>query len=293
LSKVNPLNPYANVQITSPNYFDVMDIPLRSGRSFNAEDRKDAVPAAVLSRPLAERLFPAGDPIGRRIRFTGLVSATQESQNAWFTIIGLCEGVRSENLLGGWSLDVYLSNQQQFAGDSYFILRTRTDPEALTGSIGRAIREVDPEQSIFDIKTMERRLTDSVWQRRIAGTLSLLFAGLALSLATAGVYSVLSFAARARTREFGVRLALGATPSHIRWLILGEGLGLTLIGVALGMAGAFAVSRQIRSMLYETSLFQPVTFLFAPAVLIAVALLACYIPARRAESVDPVEALRC
>jgi ABC-type antimicrobial peptide transport system permease subunit len=103
---------------------------------------------------------------------------------------------------------------------------------------------------------------------------------------------VLSFAARARTREFGVRLALGAAPSHIRWLIIGEGLRLTLTGVTLGMAGAFAVSTQIRSMLYETSLFRPFTFLFAPGILIAIALFACYIPARRAESVDPVDALR-
>jgi predicted permease len=286
------MNPYANVQIVSPNYFEVMDIPMVSGRPFNADDRTDAVAAAVISRPLANRLFGTIDPIGRRIRFIGLVSATQESQNAWFTIIGVSEGVRSENLMSGWSMDVYLSNQQQFAGDSYFILRTRTDPEVLAGSVSRAIREVDPEQSIFDIRTMERRLTDTVWQRRIAGTLSVLFAGLALSLATAGVYGVLSYASRTRTREFGVRMALGASPRRIRWLILCEGLGLTLVGLAVGMAAAFAVSTQIRTMLYETSFFEPRHLVFAPAALIAVALLACYLPARRAESVDPVEALR-
>jgi predicted permease len=286
------LNPYANVQIVSPNYLEVMDIPIVSGRSFSADDRTDTVAAAVISRPLASRLFGAVDPIGRRIRFTGLVSATQESQKAWFTIIGVSEGVRSENLMAGLSMDIYLSNQQQFAGDSYFILRTRTAPEALAGSISRAVREVDPEQSIFDVKTMERRLTDTVWQRRIAGTLSLLFAGLALSLATAGVYSILSYAARTRTREFGVRLALGATPLRIRCLILREGLSLTLVGVALGMAGSFAISRQIRNMLYETGFLEPLQLLATPVVLIAVALFACYIPARRAESVDPVEALR-
>jgi putative ABC transport system permease protein len=285
-------NPFVNVQIVSPNYLSVMGIPLRQGRTFTDDDRSHTPPAVVLSRPLAERLFRDANPIGKRMRMTGLLGALDEKQENWFTVIGVAEGVRSESLLQGAGLDLYLSNQQQFAGDTFFVVRARKDLTSLGTAVTRAIQQVDPDQPVFDVKPLDELVEETVWQRRIAGRLSLWFAALALGLAGVGIYSVISYAVLQRTREMGIRHALGSTPAQVRWLIVGEGIKLAGVGLTAGITIAIAVAFTIAGLLYRVSPLDPMTFISVIVIVAALVVLACYIPARKASGVDPAVALR-
>jgi MacB-like periplasmic core domain len=154
-------NPFVNAQIVSPNYFGVAGIPLLRGRAFTDHDRATTQRVAVISLPLAERLFGSEDPLLKRVRLTGLMSTVTNQEGAWFTIVGVVGGVRSERLLGGPGLDLYFSNQQQYSGDSYFILRTKVPPETLGPQVARAVQRLDPEQSISGIRTGSQRPLDS------------------------------------------------------------------------------------------------------------------------------------
>jgi putative ABC transport system permease protein len=285
-------NPFINVQIVSPSYLAVMDIPLLRGRDFTDDDRAHTTPVTILSRTLAERLFGVADPVGRRVRMEGLLGAFDKKQESWFTVIGVADGVRSETLLGGFGLDLYLSNQQQFAGDTFFVVATRGDPASLAAAAARAVRDVDPEQPIFDLQPLVDLVEDTVWQRRLAGRFSLWFGALALVLAAVGTYSVLSYAVSQRTRELGVRCALGSTPGQLVRLVIAEGAKLAGIGLTLGVAVAALAARAGSGLLYGVAPLDPLTFASVTALVAGVALLACYIPARRASRVDPVVALR-
>jgi len=285
-------NPFVNLHIVSPNYLDVMGIPLQRGRQFTADDRESTMPVAVIGHALSKRLFGAGDPLNRRVRLTALPTNPRTNQETWFTIVGVAADIRSEQLLGGVGMDLYLSNQQQFAGDTYFVLRTHVEPASLAASIPRAIQEVDPDQSVFDIRPMADRVVDTVWQRRLAGILSLLFGGLALVLGAVGVYSVLSYVVGQRTREMGIRLALGESPAGLKRLILLDGLRPAVAGTAAGVAIAAVAGWALRGMLYEISAHDPAILAGVPAVLLIAALLACYVPARRASRTDPAITLR-
>jgi len=286
-------NPFVNVQVVSPDYFRVMGIPLREGRGFSGDDRLSATPAVVFSRPLGSALFGSGEsPVGKRVRLKGLLGALDSSQRSWFHVVGVVEGVKSENLLGGQGLDIYLSNQQQFAGDTFFIVRTSLEPERLARLVTQAIREVDPMQPVFDLQPLEKRVEDTVWQRRMAGRLSLLFGGLAIVLAGLGTYSVLAYGVSQRTREMGIRQALGSTPSELRGLIVRQGLALAAPGILLGLAASGALAYQLTPLLYGVSPFDGWTFVSVPLLVLAVAAAACYFPAVRASRVDPAAALR-
>jgi putative ABC transport system permease protein len=285
-------NPFVNVQIVSPNYLDVMGVPLLRGRSFHDSDRLETQPVAIISRPLARRLFGEADPLQRRFRFVGLLGTAQTKQEAWFTIVGIAEGVRSQGLLANPSLDVYLSNQQQFAGDTFFVLRTRHDPARLGPALPRIFQQIDPEQAIFDIATMDKRIEDTVWQRRLAGSVSFWFGVLALVLSAIGIYGVLSYSVSQRTREMGIRLALGSTPSGILRLVIRQGLRVALIGIAMGMAGAVILAVFIRALLHGIGFLDPITFATVGVALGMASFFACYIPARRAARVDPISTLK-
>ena len=285
-------NPFVNVQVVSPNYFRVMEIPVRSGRSFDDSDRLNTPPVAVLSRPLAEALFGQESAVGKRVRMKGLLGALGSSQQAWFQVVGVVEGVRSESLLSKPDLDVYLSNQQQFAGDTFFVLRTRAEPARLAQLATKAIREIDPMQPVFDLQPMEKRVEDTVWQQRMAGRLSLLFGILSAVLAGLGTYSVLAYGVSHRTREMGIRQALGCTPGELRRLILRQGLTVAALGVTLGLVVAALLAGRLQPLLYGVAPFDVWALAGAALLVLSIAAAACYMPALRASRVDPVVALR-
>lgn len=285
-------NPFVNVQIVSPNYHAVMGIALPEGRSFTDNDRIGTVPVAIISRPLARRLFGAASPVGKRVRLPGLLSALNEAKTEWFEIVGVAAGVRSEGLTSAPSPDIYFSNQQQFAGDTFFILRTGLSPAALAQPVARAIQQVDAEQPVFDIQPLEERVETTVWQRRMAGTLSLCFGGLALVLAAIGAYGVLSYLVSQRTREIGIRQALGSTPAEVWWMVVRQGMTQAALGIAGGLALGLAGSRTLGAVLYNVEGHDLTVLAVAVAAAVSMAFLASAVPAWRATRVNPVEALR-
>ncbi len=285
-------NPFVSLHIVSPNYLSVIGVPVLHGRGFNDGDRLNTTMVAMIGHSLATRLFGAGNPLLRRIRLTGLPTNPLTNENTWFTIVGVAGDIHSEHLGGVPGMDLYLSNQQQFAGDTYFVLRTRSSALNLSASIATAVQQVDPEQSVFDIQPMDVRIADTIWQRRLAGTLSVLFGGLALTLGTLGVYSVLAYTVGQRTREMGIRLALGETPRGLKVLVVSEGLRPALVGLAAGVVASLASGRAVRGLLYEVAPVDFVTLAIVPAILLTAALLACYLPARRAAMIDPATTLR-
>jgi putative ABC transport system permease protein len=285
-------NPFVNVQVVSPNYLNAIGIPLRSGRHFDDGDRVNSTPVAILSRPLARRLYGGADPTGRRFRFIGLLGSTEKKQDAWFTVIGVAEGARTEGLLAGQGMDVYLSNQQQFVGDTYFLLRTRQNPASLAPQLSRIFEKIDPEQAIFDIATMDTRIENTVWQRRLAGGVSFWFGLLALLLAAIGAYGVISYSVTQRTREVGIRMALGSTPAEIARLVVRQGLTVAMAGIGAGVFAAAILAVLVRPLLHGIHSLDPLTFVAVTGILTIVCLLACYLPARRAAAIDPMAALR-
>lgn len=226
------------------------------------------------------------------MRLPGQLSALNETKPVWLQIVGVAEGVRSEALTEEPGLDIYLPNQQQFAGDTYFIVRTEVEPMALAQAVSRAIQQVDPEQPVFDLRPLSERIDDTVWQRRIAGAVSLWFGALALLLAAVGVYGVLSYLVSQRTREIGIRQALGSPRSAVWWLVVRDGLALVGGGVLLGTAAALVAARFLDGVLYRVSAYDPAVLSAAVAATFAAALVACALPAWRATRVNPIEALR-
>lgn len=285
-------NPFVNVQIVSPNYLRVVGVPLLEGRNFTAGDRLDTTPVAILSRPLAHRLFGSTSPLGRRIRLPELLGALDEKQQEWFQVIGIAEGVRSESLLSGPGMDLYLSNQQQFAGDTFFILRTGQPTAAISRMAAQAIREVDPQQPIFAAGTVEDLVEQTVWQRRIAGQLSLCFGVVALLLAAIGTYGLLSYAVFQRSRELAIRQALGSTATQIQKLVVGEGMRIAAIGSCAGLVIAIPAANAGASLLYGVSPLDGVSIATAVLCVLGVAFAACYLPARRASRISPLDALK-
>ncbi|MEZ5398382.1 MAG: ABC transporter permease [Bryobacteraceae bacterium] len=285
-------NPFVNVQIVSPNYHALMRVPLREGRAFDGRDRIGATPVAILSRPLAVRLFGDASPLGRRVQIPGLLSALNETKPEWLQIVGVAEGVRSEGLTAPPALDIYLSNQQQFAGDTFFILRTTGNPALVSQAAARAIQQIDPDQPVFDIQALKERVDGTVWQRRAAGTLSLCLSGLALLIAAIGAYGVLSYAVSQRRREIGIRQALGCSQAQIWWMVVRQGLSLAAIAVAAGLVAAMAAGRLLSSLLFDVSETDPLVLSAAGGATLLVAFCASAIPAWRASRLSPVHALR-
>jgi putative ABC transport system permease protein len=285
-------NPFVNVQIVSPNYLEVMGIPLLSGRSFTPDDRVGTSTVAVLSRPLANRLFGNADPVGRRVRLPELLSSLDEKNAQWLTVVGIAEGVRSESLTSGPAMDIYLSNQQQFAGDTFFIVRT-TEPLHVVRRLAEdAIRYVDPEQPIFALQLVEELVDETVWQRRIAGQLSLCFGAVALLLAAMGTYSLLSWTVTQRGRELAIRQALGSTPGEVRRLVISEGMRVAGAGVLAGVCVALPLAHAFSGLLFGVSAWDPRTVALAVCFTTGVALVASYVPAVRASRANPNDALK-
>ena len=273
--------PIAQTRTVSLSYFSSLGIPLRAGRTFNADDWK--VLKLVINDTMARRYWPQGDAIGKRVNFCSL-----DPKPCVFSIIGIVGNVHQFGLDAEPTLDAY------FVGGwtPYLVVRTTSNPLAIAAAVRDVIHKVDPNLPVARVMTMDGLLSDSVSPRRFSAALIGIFATLALLLAAVGIYGVMSYTVSQRTQEIGVRMALGAQVDHVRGMILGQTLKLTLLGVGIGLAGSFVVTRFLASLLFGIGKYDPITFLAVALLLTAVALAASYIPARRAMRVDPIVALR-
>jgi putative ABC transport system permease protein len=274
--------PIAEFRTVSPSYFAALRIPLRAGRLFTEDDFKQQN-TAIINETMARRFWPQSDAVGKRINLCSL-----DPKPCWTTIIGIAGNVHQYGLDHEPTYDVYLVG----GWTPYFLVRTASDPLSVAGALTEVVHKFDPNLPVTHVMTMERLISDSVSPRRFSSVLVAIFAGLALLLAAIGIYGVMSYTVCRRTQEIGVRMALGAQLASMRRMILGQTLRLTLLGVGIGLAGAFVVARFLTSLLFGVSMYDPATFLGVAALLVAVALAASYIPARRAMRVDPIVALR-
>ena len=273
----------------APGYFETMGIQLRRGHLFNAQDVAGApVRPVLINESLAKRKYPGQDPIGRRVRFGG------PPNRPWDIIVGVVGDVKQTSLAASQSDAVYVTTAQWLWADGtqWLVVRTRGDAAALAPAVRQAIWSVDKDQPVVRVATMEDLLAASAAQRRFALVLFEAFALAALVLAAAGIYGVLSGSVAERTREIGIRLALGASRESILALVVRQGLMLSGLGVAIGLAGAAAASQAIATMLFGVSRLDPVTYLGVIALLAGVSVIACGVPAWRAMRVDPIVALR-
>ncbi|HEY7700184.1 MAG TPA: ABC transporter permease, partial [Vicinamibacteria bacterium] len=273
-------NPYAFHQEIHPSYFEVLGIPLLEGRGFTELDLNDTEPVAILNRRFAETFWPNESALGKRVKL-----GDPKDDSPFRTVVGVVGDVKHESLVGDRAFDLYTNYLQTPYQNAYFLLRTRVDPLSLVEAARRVVLEVDPDQSIYDVFTMDGRLLASVWQRRLASVVFAVFAVLALFLAAVGIYGVMSYTVSQRQREMGIRSALGASPRDILVLVLREGLVLSLSGCAVGVAGALLLSRALAGLLHQVSPGDPTTFFGVAATLVAVALGASSIPALRARRV--------
>jgi putative ABC transport system permease protein len=273
----------------SPDYFRALGITVLQGRSFSVQDQKDSLPVAIVNEKFVRRFFPQETPLGKRIRWA------REENPVWITIVGVVSDVKSFGLDLEEEAAVYtpISQEQQFWKTwMNVVVRTSVDPSSLIPAIQKEVSRVDKNVPVADLFTMEALISRSVGTRRFHLLLLGLFAGLALMLASVGIYGILSYNVRQRTQEMGIRMALGASQKQILRMILSQGMRLVVLGALIGIATALGVTRFLQSLLYAVSSNDLLTFLVVPFVVIGVALLACYAPARRATRVNPVVALR-
>jgi predicted permease len=278
----------ADERIVSGHYFEAMQIPLRRGRFFNDLDTPTTRKVAIIDEYFAQQYWPREDPIGKRIRTGGI-----ESKDEWLTIVGVVGRIKQDALDSDPRIAFYLPHSQYTTQAMNVVVRSGVAPAALTSAIKKEIRELDPDLPIYNVRTMDDRVQESLARRRFAMTMLALFAFLAFALATIGIYGVMAYMVNQGTREIGIRLALGATQSNILRLVVRQGMTLALTGLGIGLAGAFALTRLMRSLLFGVRSTDPITFVAIAALLSAIALVASYIPARRAARIDPMVSLRC
>jgi predicted permease len=283
--------PHAYQQIVDEDFFKALRIPLLAGRTFDARESKGTPLVAVVDEVLVKKYFPGVDPIGKRISVD--FDSSKPDQTKWMTIVGVVGTVKRERLSEQTTKEtVYLYYQQYPDGFATLALRTGLAPQALVAPLRAVLRRIDPEQPVFDIRTMSERVALSLDDRRTPMLLLMLFAGVALALSAVGIYGVLAFAVALRTGEIGVRLSLGASRRDILRLVLGDGGRLTALGLALGLAGALAIALALRSQLFGVGVADPPTLIAVVVLIGATALAACWLPARRAARIAPIEALR-
>jgi predicted permease len=282
-------------RVCRPGYFQTMGIPLIRGRDFTDQDKLNAPGVVVINEQLARDQWPGEDPVGRRITFE------DTGTNAmWFTIVGVVKNVKQ----GNWSEDVhneiylpfqhspFLSDPAGQFSSMTLVVRTSTNPLGVLNAARNAVWSLNGNVPVSSVTTLEQVVSDAVWQPRFNLMLITLFAVLALTLACVGIYGVMAYTVTQRTQEIGIRMALGAGNGDVLKLVLGHGIKLALLGAALGLTGAFGLTRLMTSLLYQVKPGDPVTFVCVPALLLLVTLFACWLPARRAAKTDPLVALR-
>lgn len=277
-----------DLYIATPGYLRAMEIPVVRGRAITEQDTMDSAKTALINNTMAAQLWPNEDPLGKRIKFPG----SEKNPQPWRTVVGVVKDVSQYALDKKPPMQIYVPHAQFPTGFSTIVVKTESEPMAMTGAIRREILAIDKDQAVFNITTLEQLMGDSIAIRRFFMFLLLVFATLALTLAAVGIYGVMSYVAAQRTHEIGIRMALGAQANDVLKLIIGNGMVLALIGVTAGLAGSFALTRLMAGLLFGVSATDAVTFLVVSVGLIVVALFACYLPARRATKVDPLVALR-
>ncbi len=284
--RMSKVMPDEQIRTASPDYFRVIQTPLVAGRFFSAADTADSPAVAIVNQTMANKFWPNENAVGKRITFDN-----PNKNPKWVTIVGIVGDIRSSSLNEPAPPEYYLPHTQYPYREMILTVRSQQDARSLTSSIRREAAAIDPDQPIARVRTLDEVVSDSVAPRRLAVVLISIFAGLALLLASIGIYGVISFLVAERTHEIGVRMALGAQSSNILQMVVGHAAKLMLAGFALGLLAALLVTRVLQSLLYNVGAFDVGTFLLVVAVLCLASLLASFIPARRAIKADPMIAL--
>lgn len=276
--------PHGDVRWVSSGFFSTLGIPLKSGRVFSEQDGPQAEPVVVIDENLAKQYWPNQDPVGKRLR---------RGRAPWSTIVGVVGHVKHSELAADSGKGVYyypMLQQPRLAAG--LLVRTSGDPSRLSNAMRDAVRSINPAQPVSNLKTMDERVDATLGGRRFAVRLLGLFAVIALFMAALGLYGVISYGVTQRTHEIGIRMALGAQRSQVLGWVVAQGMRLTIVGIAVGLIAALALSRLLSTQLFEISVFDPATFGLMAVVLVSVSFVASYVPARRATRVDPLEACR-
>ena len=278
-------SPLVELCIVSPNYFRTMRIPLLSGRDVAETDTPDTPPVAVINETMAHRFWPHQDAVGRRFKHN-------DPDAKWVTVIGVVGDVREFGLAEPAIPEAYYPESQRVYSDLVLVARAANDPQGQVPAIRNALHGLDKDLPWYGVQNLQDMVLDSSREKRFVALLLALFAALALALASVGIYGVVSYSVSQRTREIGIRMAFGAEVRDVLGMVLREGLRLVIAGVAVGLLGAWALSRYLTSILYDVRATDPLTYILVALLMTAVALVACLVPARRATKVDPMVALR-
>ena len=281
-------NPWGDIRIASPGFAEALQIPLKKGRFITEQDLAGSPAVVVVDEEMVRRYWPNTDPIGKRIFFGAAPGTPVE----YITVVGVVGHAKQESLDAEDRVQLYFPYRQSASGFMSLVVRTNVPPETLIQPLRQAVLSVDKDQPLANVKTMEALLADSVGQRRLSMLLIGVFAMVALLLASIGIYGVMSYSVAQRAHELGIRMALGAARGNVLGLVLRQGMTLVLIGLALGIGGAFALTRFLESQLFGVDPTDPATFTIVAVVLASVALVATLVPALRATRVDPLVALR-
>ncbi len=289
----NGEEPNANIRLVSPDFFRTMGIRLLQGRAFTPRDDQKSLPVVIVNKTMADKIWPGENPVGKRITF----GDTDGPDVEWMEIVGVVADLRHQSLDEAGGSECYWAQlQKPISGQIAVVLRAKGEPTQLAGDLREALRSIDPDLPVEKVRTMETVVAESLAGSRFQTVLLGIFAGVALLLAAIGVYGVISYSVAQRTHEIGIRMALGARRPEVLGLVIRQGMALVLLGVGLGLVLSVALvwwlSDRIAAFLYEGRAFDPLTFVAVPLVLLAVALLANWLPAQRATRVEPVVALR-
>jgi putative ABC transport system permease protein len=278
-------DPAASVLIVLPGYFETLRTPILSGRSISDADTADSAPVAVVSQSVVKRYFSTGNPVGRSFRLSG------GDRRDW-RIVGVARDIRSEGLSAQAPDVLYFPHSQMPAPTMSFVIRSSIAPMALANTAQRTLWSLGKLMNVYQVVPLEEHLSDSYWQSRFTMALLAIFAGLALLLAGAGVYGVMSYLAAQRTQEIGVRIAIGASPSDVVWLVTNQGLRAAAAGLAAGVVSYLGISRLLAGQLFGVSAIDPLTLFASSLGLLLVCMAATAVPAFRAVRIDPLRAMR-
>jgi putative ABC transport system permease protein len=281
-----PCHGTVGVNSVTTEYLRTIGLRLARGRWFDSRDKSDTPPVAVISETTAQKYWPKSDPVGQRLRLN------HSNRFPQLEIIGVVSDVRTDGLNKPPYPEIYQPMSQQPSDNGQLIIRAKAAPETLAAVVREEMARLDPDMPVRNAQTMEGVISGSLWRARLAAWLLGLFAALAVTLAAAGLYGVMSYVVSQRTNEIGIRMALGATAADVLRMALGEGSRLVLAGLALGLTAAFLLSRLLDGLLFDVMATDELTYAGATLLLGLTALMACWIPARRATKVDPLTALR-
>ena len=273
-------------RVCTPDYFTTMQIPIVKGRNSTDQDKAGAPPVVIVNETLARKYWPDQEAIGKRIRFDGPIESAP-----WMEVVGVSKDVRHE-LTIEVTPEYYTPHAQDGWRSMVLVARTHVDPVSLAGSIRQDVWAIDKDQPVFDVRTMQEVRSLSVGLQQFNSVMIGIFAAVALLLASIGIYGVMAFAVTQRTQEIGIRMALGARKADVLKMVVGNGMKLAFLGLAIGLVASWLLTRFISSLLFGVEPTDPLTFGAVSVCLLVAALLACYLPARRATKVDPLEALR-